>query len=319
MLHSTQRVCSLQSFAMFPRLPQRMFIGVTMVLGGLVWLSAKQFLSAQDGSGGISLLSAQIGPVGAMALVLAASVPTVVMSVLVSARGNPLAGIFAASATLGVLAVDGGAMIDWIRMQDEADALPSAYGGLILETLFWQLPLVVLIITIGKARDSVRRRWPILSSDKHCGTEPPWSLPNLQAIGGGLLCALVSGVLCFLILRVGDTKQVIVSLLIVFTIGGLMGQMVFPQPNPIAILLSPMIVAVAGYAYVQVKFNSSGQTLAAIWDMTLRGPPLALPIHFASAAVAGSSVGIGWAQVIVQSNQEIVVEDAAESKRPAKM
>ena len=294
---------------MFPNLRQRLIIALTVVIGGLFFLAVRYLLTGPGGAEGISLMSARIGPVFAFAVVMAAAVPALGLGVVVSSSGNPLSGIFAAGAALAALAGWGGSIDGWMKMHDDArTALPGAYAGLIFETVLWQLPLVAMLVAIAFWRQPLRRRWPRLVGDHH-GADASWATLDVHAVFAGLVCALVSAFLAFFLLRVADTKQVILGLMIAFTFGGLMGHLLFPQSNPLFVLLSPAIVAIGAYAYVLLRFDTSTQVLAAAWALTLSathrlpGPALALPIHYASAAVAGAAMGVGWAQVMHRSSQ----------------
>lgn len=60
----------------------------------------------------------------------------------------------------------------------------------------------------------------------------------------------------------------------------------------------------AAYGYVLFSFNSHDEVLAAWFTQTssaaagarMPGPAMALPIHYASAALAGCAIGVGMAQ-----------------------
>lgn len=267
---------------------------------------------AEDGVGGISLMSARVGWLSGWFIAIAAYAPALVLGVASSARGNPLTGIFTAASSLAVLAAAGGPTEQWLYIKaDTYNALPGAFTGLIVETMLWQVPLVAMIVVIGRTRDPLRRRFKALVRDDHFGTQMKWRrLPNRRATGAGLVCAAVAAVSAYFLLQTTQTAQVVVGLFVAFVFGGLLGQLFFPQRNAVAMLFSPAIVAVVAYVFVLLRFDTSSQMLAATWDEQLTGaanmpgPALALPIHYASSALAGVAVGIGWAQAILATNNQ---------------
>ena len=104
------------------------------VIGALCicWISG--IIQAADGSGGLSLISANWGLPQAVIGLAMASVPAVVLGILVSATGNPLSGVFVVAASLCALAAITGPVDGWIYRLD----LPTKdYGLLILEMLLW--------------------------------------------------------------------------------------------------------------------------------------------------------------------------------------
>ena len=296
---------------MLPTLRQRLFIATAVVLCGLVWLATKPGLTASDGSSGISLFSARGGPLDSSVLAVAAAVPALLMALAASTWGNPLTGVFVTAAALIVLTANGGSIDGWWdrTINESGSALPQAYLGLVLETVIWHLPLVLLILAIGKFRLPLRQRWSLPEADEP-DTTTAWRGLDLQSVLSGLICAVVSTVLCLLILPVPDTKQVIIGLIIAFTLGGLIGHLFFPVTNPICILLSPAVVAIATYVFVAWRFDTTQQLLTAARDQSLTplqrlpGPAMALPIHYASSAVAGAAIGVGWAQTLLSDSRE---------------
>jgi hypothetical protein len=191
-----------------------------------------------------------------------------------------------------------------------AGALPGAYGGLIVEMLMWHAALAATLAAIQFARSPLRSRVPALAFDDHLGLDTAMAVPRTQSLLAGLLCAAAATLCGSLLLQSTDSAQVVLGLMLAFAIGGMVGHMVFPQTNPVGILFSPALVAIAAYAFVLLRFNASQGKLLAGWlDPGLgtwqRVPHLAraLPIHYASAAVAGAALGIGWAEGIAHANR----------------
>ena len=155
--------------------------------------------------------------------------------------------------------------------------------------------LVGLLVLIEKLRDPLRQNLPFLASDDHYGAHTCMSLPKPKAWLSGALTAGVGGLVAHLLIQSSDSGQVIGSMLLAFTIGGLVGHLIVPQSNPVATLLSPIVVAGVVYAYVWLAYEA-GDLWAAKNAGHLPGLALAMPIHYASVAVAGTAMGVGMAQ-----------------------
>lgn len=302
---------------MFPPMRQRLLITGAVVLGALVWVWAGQFLRASDGGSGFSLTTAQSGPIVATAVVAALGIPALVMGLVISAQGHLLSGVFVVAASLCVVAGRGGAIDGWLWHAAEADALPERFSYLITELTVWQAGVVVMLAVIQRLRSPMRSRFPALAFDDHLGVDTTIRFPQLNALASGLVCAVVAGVLCLVLIRDSDGGQVICGLGLSFTIGAMVGQLIFAHTNPVGILFSPAVVAVAAYTWVLMKYDTTEQVLAAWYHGQLPGPALGLPIHYASAAIVACTIGVGWAQVLqgsakVRQNHEGAVVQAAD-------
>jgi len=126
-----------------------------------------------------------------------------------------------------------------------------------------------------------------------------------------LVSTAVAGVIVHLLVKAGDPKQVIWSLLIAFTAGGLCAQLLHPRINPIGAIASPLLLAILGYGHVLIHGDST-ETVAAMWYAgNLPGAALPLPIHYASAGVAGVCLGVGWAHGFLRRPAESGLDDDA--------
>lgn len=289
---------------MLPSMRQRLIIAAAIAVGVLGWLWVRPLLLPADGTDGLSLFAARAGLPMAVALVLVAGIPALVVGVVASATGNLLSGVFAAAAALCVLAGSTGPIDDWMwRAQ-----LPQGYRGFIFEALIWQGLWAVMLAVIGFFRSPLRTRWPALAFTDHLGVDTRIRLPQVQALMAGLVSAVIGGVAAWLLVRSSDPGQVIGGLVIAFAVGGMLGHVVFPQTNPVGILLSPTLVAIASYGYVLTQFNSHEAVLQAWYTRTLFGPALAMPIYFASAGVAGCALGVGLAQALMSGDGTKAVE-----------
>ena len=294
---------------MFPRMRQRLIIITAVVVGAIGWMSVADWLRAPDGSTGLSLTTAKVGWGWAVLAVGLAGLPALVLGLFVSVMGNPLAGIFSISAALTVLAGSGGSINGWV-WRDEV-CMPEAYGGLIIEMIIWEAGLVAMLAVVQFLRSPMRRRMAALVFDDHLGVEYDSHYAKTKSLAAGLICAVVAGVATFLLLRSSDTGQVVWSLILAFLLGGMSSQLIVPQCHPWAIVLSPVLVAVVGYTWVLTAFTNE-ESFWEAWNllgqsaMHIPGPALALPVHYASAAVVGCTLGVGWAQNMNAARARVV-------------
>jgi len=283
---------------MLPTMRRRSVIVLAMMIGAMAWTSIYGLLSPVDGSSGVSLMSSRIGTPGATLLVAVTGLVGLGLGLIVSVMGNPLGGVFAVAAGLSALAIKGGSIDGWMLRSD----LPGDYACLMMGVLIWQTGVVIILYAVGWLRSPLRALWPALAYDDHLGVDIHLRFPQLQAWSAGGVCAVCGlGVGCVLI-RTSDVGQVIAALLVSFGIGGLVAGVIFPRVNPIGILFSPAMVAIAAYTYMWTGFDNSEAVLRAWYGQQLPGIALALPIHYISAGVGGAAAGVGMSQVIEATN-----------------
>lgn len=289
---------------MLPTFKHRMVIVFAVGVSAVMWLSMYRFLQPVDGSSGLTLMSARIGTIGAILLVMSVGVVSIGLGLLVSAMGNPLGGVFSVSAGLCALAMKGGEIDGWILRS----SLPSDYGSLLKGLLVWQGGLAMMLFAIQWLRSPVRALWPALAYEDHLGVDIHLRFPQIQAWAAGLISGVCGIVIACVFIRTSDVGQVIGSLLLSFVIGGLAAGLIFPHVNPVVVLFSPAMVAVVAYGYMWFRHASGEAVLRAWYDHQLPGVVFALPIHFVSAGVAGCAMGLGLAQVIEASKVQVVGE-----------
>ncbi len=303
---------------MFPRRMQRIWIAASLVLGTVLFLLIKPWLMNADGGSGISLMSARLPWGAAMALLAAVALPVLAACLLVSTTGNVLSGFFVLGVSLAVLAGAGGPIDGWMhRTFDHAGASAlaggfwSGYPGLLLETVFLTALVVGLGLAIQTLRRPLRERLPGLAVSLHLGPPHPVSLTHLHTLAGMVISTLVSGGMAWVLLRTGSTGQVLGSLILAFTLGSFMAQMLAPAGNALGFLISPALVAVVGYAWA-MQTPASAMQHAWIHDQ-LPGLALALPLYYFSAGLLGASLGAGWAQAFSAKADEAQVSLPAEA------
>ena len=314
---------------MFPAMPQRLLIAAAFIVGLAGMLLVLPALKPGDLSSGISLVddgsAANVRALGFLAL---AALPVVLAGIIVSATGNPLSGVFAGAAALLVLACRGGSITGWIFRHER---LPDDYRGLIVEALVYAIGLAVVLRLHQFFRPRLRPRLPALLVSRHFGLPahtdkappppPPHRGPILTALfgpphaaklagdlssqlGALAVCLAAGGAFSYLLLRSPQTGQVVCGLMVAFALAGLISHLLFPHADPLPILLAPLLVAAIGYVWVLISYAGAPSLHAGLFSRTLPGLAMALPIHFASAGVAGAALGLGWGQGFLTPDDE---------------
>lgn len=279
---------------MLPSLKQRVIILVAIVVGAWCWLMAEPTLLRADMGPGISLFYSRSGWLGAILYLVAAGLPALMLAMLASGAAHPLAGVFSVTFALAVVATAGGS-IDGLLWQSQG---PGVYPLLAVESVVWAALLVGMMVLIARSRLWVRRRFPRLTTEHHFGTATKLRWPGVDAMLTGVICASLSGLLCWVVLKSTDAGQVFGALVVGFMLGALIAYQIVSQPNPTAVLLSPCLVAVAAYGYTWWKLGSYESMMLALNSDTLPTLARALPMQYASAGVAGCVLGVTLAQAI---------------------
>src|SRR5699024_2655579 len=141
---------------MFPVFRQRLLIAISIAIGAIVWWQAVGPMRAGDALTGISLFQAQIGPLAAIFLVIAAGIPAILLGLSVTAIGNPLSGVFVITASLAALAGAGGGIQGFMWRS----SLPGGYGWLIGESIIWLAGLLAVFWLLGRAGPHISNRLP---------------------------------------------------------------------------------------------------------------------------------------------------------------
>ncbi len=132
------------------------------------------------------------------------------------------------------------------------------------------------------------------------------------------LCLAVGQALAMLLIKNWQIGQVLTSLLISFTVGSLVGHMIFPRSKYYYLLFTPLLLCISHYFEITRLLDareiavSSRQLLnqTNLADLKMYGTGLALPIHYATAGVAGVLLGAAWAQTLISPLNEIDLNDA---------
>jgi len=284
---------------MLPTLRQRLLLGLSLVIGTIVWLQAVPALRADDLSAGLSIVDASGGPGSAILAVVLAGLPAVVLALACASAGNPASGPFVIAFCLSFVAVTGGPIDGVIRRAHSADALSGLYPRMALELASWAVALFGLMLAMHAARPLLRRVLPgwLVSHDAPAGRwQASLGRPGRAGAIAALVTAASGGLLAMVLIRSADTGQVVGGLVLAFTIAGAMGRMLVNDRRVLGVLLSPCLVGIAGYLWV-ARSNPDGSILIARYyagDLSPLGH--VLPIYYASAGVLGASLGVGIGQ-----------------------
>ncbi len=291
---------------MLPPLKHRLVIGLALVLGALCWILALGPLRAADGSAGISLMDARCGTTLAVVLVVLAGLPAFGAGLLAASTGNPLAGAFTLAGALIPLASLGGPITGYYFRSP----LPSVFKPLAVEAAVWLILMGTAFVVIDRLRKSVRPRLENLVVKRHLGARIEFGVPGGTSLLAGLITAVGGALLCNILVQSPDCGQVTGGLLIGFALAAMIAQSVVPQHNPLVILLSPMLVALVSYIWAGRIYTTPDSLLADLYRGDLLNLVLALPVHYASAGVAGAAAGVGLAQTMEHTRRTTVAAAA---------
>ncbi|WP_432797465.1 hypothetical protein [Poriferisphaera sp. WC338] len=276
---------------MFPNFKQRILIICSASIGAFILIFAAHALMPKDASTGIVLLNANLGLLPALFSLLIYAIPAIVLALLCSAAGHPYAGLLVASFSLLVLAAAGGSPEGFIWSIES----PQQYLTLIFETLIWLALFIAFLFAIHITRPTLRKKLEhVPSLQTHAPDFNLFVNFNSNAIIALLLSAGIAGFLTNNLILSTATAQSTCSLILAFGLAAFLTKLIIPKTNPLAIFLSPFLVAIVAYALI--RFNATSYpTMTALYiklyQQDFPGMAIALPIQYASAAVFGSVLG----------------------------
>ncbi len=286
---------------------QRLGILLGIGLGSLCWLGILPSLQNPTGSDGLVLMDLSSRSV-ALILLLIASIPSIFLGTLLSALGRFTAGVCILAGSLLVLAYWAGPSVGWLNRAQ----MPGDYWQLIVETVIWQIFVLAAIFLMHRFRPLVHKQLPQLLKDG-----PPWKtrlhLPASEELTAALISTVIAGIMAYLLIRNGSSKQVLASLFFSFALGAGIGQTMMPNTNPIAIFTSPGIVAIISYLMVIMRYDDASQLYQSVYMGSepgvslfeqFPGSALALPIQYLSAGILGCSIGIGVVRAATDQQDE---------------
>ncbi|MCC7145807.1 MAG: hypothetical protein IT443_05125 [Phycisphaeraceae bacterium] len=262
-----------------------------------LWCSLAPDLRSWDGSSGLTLFDAASWPATAKCLALGSLASLVLAALAVKLRGDWSSGMLVLSGGLVGLAGAGGPIDGWLRR----NPLPASYAWLMAETLLWLLGLLVLSMAalLLAANFPPRSDSPTTphSESPPLSIRQTWPL-DIPCLLSALTSAALGAGVAYLLIRNSSSPQVIASLLVAFAVAGLIAHSSWSPKSSMGILLSPAVTALGAYAWGCFSYPSQNQLLAAWYSREICGLMLALPLHYLSAGVAGSALGIAWAQYL---------------------
>ncbi|MFG0249682.1 MAG: hypothetical protein ACF8OB_12405, partial [Phycisphaeraceae bacterium JB051] len=286
---------------------QRLGILLGIGLGSLCWLGILPSLQNPTGADGLVLMDMS-SIISALVLLLIASIPSIFLGTILSTMGRFTAGVCIFSGSLLVLAYWAGPSVGWLNRAQ----IPGDYWKLIVETVIWQLFVLAGILVMNHFRPLVHKQLPQLLKEG-----PAWKtklrFPATRELAAAMISTIIAGIMAYLLIRNASSKQVLASLFLSFALGAGIGQTMMPNTNPIAIFLSPGIVAILSYLMVVMRYDDSNQLYHAIYIGTepgvslfdlFPGSALALPIQYFSAGILGCSIGVGIVRAATDQQDE---------------
>ncbi len=176
-----------------------------------------------------------------------------------------------------------------------ADVAATLVIGLALLTAVWGLTLAL--------------ERPVLRLE-HRRDQPA---PLAPAFLGGAVCLAIGTLGVTVLQQSAEPGQVIGTLLLSFTAGGLAAHQMFPTPARVLPLVTPLILAASSYLWTAVSSEDQAALLSryyARYGAELLPAARALPIFYASAGVAGVAFGLGWSQALHAARRHHVTVQA---------
>lgn len=273
----------------------RLLQGFAVVLGGWIWSGAASWLIASGGESGATVVLSASGIVPAFVMLLLLGVVAFAFAALVAGLYDWIAGLLAFALAMGVPAVAGGSMQGLMHAATATPEEPLAnlYLWLMMEVVLFAGLMMLAGWGLQKIQSLLA---PRLTA---AGYAP---LPSIQRrvlqknvnmidVLAGLTALLFGGGLSWLLLQTGQTGQVFGGLLLGFGAGTFLALSLFPTNNMLPVLLAPFAVALVTCLQMVVTGGDTPMTLASWYRGEFNGLALALPIFYASAALAGCLLG----------------------------
>jgi hypothetical protein len=125
-----------------------------------------------------------------------------------------------------------------------------------------------------------------------------WAVPDMAAVGSGLICAVVGAGMGFVLLRDPHPQQAVGGLLVAFLLGGLAAKTAYPKAAATGVLLGPVIVGLGAYGWAAWRYGTIEALLADLYAGRLLPLALAMPLHYIGAATLGCVLGMAWAAAL---------------------
>ena len=115
----------------------------------------------------------------------------------------------------------------------------------------------------------------------------------------GLVATVIGLFLAALLIRSAEPQQALWGVGLAFLLAGVVAHQLFPRSHPLGVLLSPLLAAILWYAWAAVTLGDAPVMLYSYYTGDFPHGALALPIHYASAGVAGAAAGVGWSHALL--------------------
>lgn len=291
---------------------------ISLSLWPWLWLEPK--LVPLDGGEGLSVFGARLQPWLMVLLTVLAGAVAVIPVLALAWAGRVVVAVMCYAAGLSILAHRGGGVDGWFHRV----SLPMGWLTLVIEVLFWSM----LLIGVALLLEWVGRRGSGQSGDRPSGSVAdeghghadagPDGLsvcrhsslvvfgPVLPMLMAGVLAAVIQLVVLGILMASPLLGQAFWSIVLGGVISGVVVHVAFARAALLLVMLAPGVVAILAYAQAFVSFGNTEEALLALYRGGLSGRLLALPIHYMSAGVAATLLGvlIGPAVISTEGNTE---------------
>lgn len=261
---------------------QNSILVVGLLIGAvLLGLSVGSLASIRGVPGPTILQSAS--PALAAATMLVLLVPATVIAIVVGRMLNAVVGLFVLGASLATLSMQCGTIED----------LAFGGGNLVataIESIVWAVVVGILAVAVlvgsGPLPDVPRRRDSWVAEFLDSG----------QAIF--LAVGLVALPVVWLVVATPLKGQAIGGTILASAAVGFVGRLVAPRLQPALLFAMPVLAGAAGALIA--NFNLSGSLADAFVSGSLSRLAYPMPLDWASGALCGVAIGLGWARGFVK-------------------
>ena len=285
---------------------QRLIVLIAIVIAGMIYLWGLPGWRSAEGIAGASLLYAA-SPVAAIGWAIVLTAAAGVIAAFTAAQGRILHAAIVLSIGLLFPAIKGGTIDERLRSFEDS----SGYWVFALESVVWLLVLGVALWVVAAIAQRLRRQFR--PPEQEDGSEPPaagaasaarGAVKSTDTLAAAALTLIVGSVLTMLLLQTAERGQAIAGLILAFGLAAGAAHQSFRSAHPLPMLLSPLILSIFAYAYAAMTGGTSEAMLTRYFEGDFIHPALALPIYYASAGVAGVTLGLLWSHSLAAEPED---------------
>lgn len=264
-----------------------------MAIGAVVCGLTATMMQSDRGALGPLVLAANSLPAGLLGGAIAMITATAV-GVLVGRVSNCVVGMFAL----------GGALfgLSWRLETVREMVFVSSLGQASIETALWAVLMLAATWTVFRLAGPMQDVEPTEAGDR-----PGWmrGTPALKMALAGLI--MLPAV--WIVARTGVKGQVIGAVFVGGTAAGLVGRLVSPHVQPIALFATPLLFGAIGHLVGRFMLDTDLVTAAFRHELSPLNLPM--PADYAAGTAMGVAFGLGWAKSFLHHEDEAETDDAS--------